>query len=149
MLTAMEGRFALKGKITGILLLLVSTTGHASDGARFDGAWDATLTCPRSPDGAKAYSFEFDVRIKNGVLHGERGTEGKPGWMSLDGPIKDDGSAALIAEGLTNLSEYAVNHAQKGTPYKHAVSAKFDEKHGSGSWVTVRTCDFTFDRKAD
>jgi hypothetical protein len=139
----------MKKKRVAFLLLFLSVTVHAADGTRFDGAWDATLSCPRSPDGAKAYSFEFDVQVKNGLLHGERGTEGKPGWMRLDGPIKDDGSAALIAEGITNLSEYAINHAQKGTPYKHAVSAHFEDKHGTGNWVTVRTCDFTFERKTN
>ena len=133
-------------KVLAIMLVLPSAI-FASDSKRFDGAWDATLSCPRSPDGAKAYSFEFDVQVMNGVLHGERGTEGKPGWMTLDGPIKNDGSASLIAEGITNFSAYAVNHVQKGTPYKHVVSGQFDDKHGKGNWVTVRTCDFTFDKK--
>jgi hypothetical protein len=137
----------MKKKIRVFLLLFLSPALFAADSARFDGAWDATLTCPKSPDGAKGFSFDFDVSIKDGVLHGQRGTDGQPGWMRLDGPIKPDGSAALVAEGITNLSEYAINHAQKGTPYKHAVSAQFDDKHGTGSWITVRTCDFTFDRK--
>jgi hypothetical protein len=137
----------MKKKTIALLLLFLSPALHAADTPRFDGAWDATLSCPKSPDGAKAYSFEFDVLVKNGVLHGERGVEGKPGWMTLDGPIKEDGSAALLAEGITNFSEYAINHVQKGTPYKHAVSAQFEDKHGRGNWITVRTCDFTFDKK--
>jgi hypothetical protein len=141
-------KIVMKKTIAGLLLFLPATV-FAADAKRFNGAWDATLSCPKSPDGAKAYSFEFDVEIKDGVLHGERGTAGQPGWMALDGPIKDDGSAALVAEGITNFSEYAINHAQKGTHYKHAVSAQFEDKHGTGNWITVRTCDFTFDKKAN
>jgi hypothetical protein len=129
-----------------VLLVFLPSAVYAGNVARFNGAWDATLNCPKSPDGAKAFSFEFDVQIKDGVLLGEHGTEGQPGWMRLGGPINDDGSASLIAEGITNLSEYAINHAQKGTPYKHAVSAQFGAKHGTGKWITVRTCDFTFDK---
>jgi hypothetical protein len=139
----------MKEKIVAVLLLVPPSLLYAADPPRFDGAWDATLSCPKSPDGAKAYSFEFDVQIKDSVLHGERGTEGEPGWMRLDGPVKADGSAALIAEGITNLPGYAINHAPKGTPYKHAVSAQFEATHGTGSWITVRTCDFTFKKKTD
>lgn len=135
--------------VLALFLLVVPSPLYAADAARFDGAWDATLSCPKSPDGAKAFSFEFDVAVKDGVLHGERGTEDEPGWMRLDGPIKPDGSAALIAEGITNISEYAINHAQKGTHYKHAVSAQFEDTHGTGSWITIRTCDFKFDKKTD
>jgi hypothetical protein len=131
--------------ILALLFLMLPLPAAAT--GRYDGAWDATLSCPKSPDGAKAFSFEFDVQVRDDVLHGERGTEGEPGWMQLDGPIKDDGSAALIAEGITNLSEYAITHAQKGTYYKHAVSAQFGDTHGTGSWITIRTCDFTFDKK--
>lgn len=140
---------AAMGKSIVALLLFLPPTLFGADVVRFDGAWDATLACPRSPDGARSFSFEFDVEVRNGLLHGQRGTDGEPGWMKLDGPIKDDGSAALIAEGITNLSEYAINHAQKGTRYKRAVSAQFDGDHGRGSWISTRTCEFKFERKRD
>ena len=118
----------------------------AQDASRYDGDWGATLSCPKSADGAMAFSFEFAAQVKGGVLHGERGTAGEPGWMSLDGAIHADGSAALVAEGLTNLSQYAITHARKGTPYRHDVSAQFSETHGTGSWEALRTCTFTFDK---
>jgi hypothetical protein len=111
----------------------------------FDGSWDVTLTCPKSKDGnAMGYSYDFKAEIKDGTLHGERGTSGEPGWLQLDGPIKPDGSAALIAEGLTNSPAYAINNPKKNTHYKHAVTAQFEEDKGSGNWITVRTCTFQF-----
>jgi hypothetical protein len=127
---------------------LVMANEAFADATRFDGDWDVTLSCPKSEDGnAQAYSFEFPAQVENGDLHGERGNAGEPGWLQLDGPIKDDGSAALVAEGLTNIPAYAVNNVKKGTHFKHSVSAQFKGSHGTGSWITIRTCNFTFDKK--
>jgi hypothetical protein len=119
-----------------------------ADPSPFDGDWDVQLSCPPTQDGrAMAFSFEFAAKVKDGVLHGERGDAGQPGWMQLDGPINPDGTAALIAEGLTNLPSYALYGVQKGTHYKHPVQAKFERAHGTGSWTTIRTCTFAFDRR--
>jgi hypothetical protein len=113
----------------------------------FDGRWNVVLSCPATTDGrAMAYSYQFPAEVKDGVLHGERGTAGEPGWLQLDGPIAADGSADLVAEGRTNIPGYALYNVQKGTPYKHAVKAQFQAAHGTGSWTTVRTCTFAFDR---
>jgi hypothetical protein len=107
----------------------------------------ATLTCPASPDGALGFSFQFPGSVKDGVFHGERGTAHEPGWLQLDGKIEADGSASMIAEGVTNIRAYAVANAAKGTPYKHAVTAKFDGGAGHGSWITIRTCTFDFQKR--
>jgi len=115
-----------------------------ADASRFDGTWHVTLSCPRSPEGALAYSYEFPAEVKDGVLHGERGKSGEPGWLQLDGRIKPDGSASLTAQGITNIPAYALYKLPKGTPYTHAVTAQFDDATGTGSWVTRRTCEFRF-----
>ena len=123
----------------------LSTVCLAAEASAFDGAWDVTLSCPGSADGrALAYSYAFPAQVKNGVLHGERGEARQPGWMQLDGPIGPNGAASLIAEGLTNLPNYALYNVSKGTPYKHPVQAQFGKDNGSGSWITVRTCNFAF-----
>jgi hypothetical protein len=128
-------------------LLSALATAAAAAASPFDGAWSVSLSCPRSADGrAFAYSYQFSAQVKDGVLHGERGTAGEPGWLSLDGPIAADGSAALVAEGLTNIPSYALYNVHKGTPYKHAVQAQFQAAHGTGSWTTIRTCTFDFER---
>jgi hypothetical protein len=114
----------------------------------FDGDWDVTLACPASADGrAMAYSFEFPAQAKNGEMVGERGTPGEPGWLRLTGPIRPDGSAALTAEGMTNIPGYALYAVKRGTHYIHAVTARFDGRHGSGEWITVRTCKFDFTKR--
>jgi hypothetical protein len=128
--------------------LAVAGAAPAAQPSPFDGAWNAVLACPNSADGrALAFSFAFDAVVKDGLLHGERGVAGEPGWLRLDGPIAADGSASLVAEGVTNIPRYTIDNVPKGTRYKHAVEARFDQKHGAGSWITIRTCDFTFDRR--
>jgi hypothetical protein len=136
--------------IAGLLLADSPVASFAADdqASRFDGNWDVTLTCPRTADGrALGYSYEFSARAKDGLLQGERGIPGKPGWLSLTGPIKSDGSAALIAEGVTNLPAYALYAVERGTHFKHAVSAQFEATRGSGSWITIRTCTFDFEKQ--
>ena len=71
----------------------------------------------------------------------------QPGWLSLDGPIAPDGRADLLAEGRTNLPAYSLYNAPVGQPFKHAVRASFETRHGTGEWITIRTCTFTFDRR--
>jgi hypothetical protein len=114
----------------------------------FDGGWRVALSCPASADGrAMAYAYEFAAQVKNGVLHGERGSAGEPGWLQLDGPIAADGSASLVAEGLTNIPNYALYNVKRGTHFKRAVTAHFDGAQGTGSWITIRTCTFTFEKR--
>jgi hypothetical protein len=124
-----------------------SQTALAETSTLFEGAWMATLTCPASPDGALGFSYQFSGSVKDGVFHGERGTAHEPGWLQLDGKIEVDGSASMIAEGVTNIRGYAVANAAKGTPYKHAVTAKFEAGTGHGSWITIRTCTFDFQKR--
>jgi hypothetical protein len=110
----------------------------------FDGRWAVNLACPKAPDGALAFTFEFSADIKDNVIHGEHGQADKPGWMSLDGTIQAGGDANLQARGLTGGTDYNINHAQSGIPYTHPVTAHFDASQGAGKWVTFRTCNFTF-----
>ncbi len=114
----------------------------------FDGDWNVTLNCPPSPDGrAMAFSYEFRAQVKDGALLGERGDAGQPGWLKLSGPIRQDGSASLTAQGVTNLSAYALYNVAKGTPFKRAVSARFEGAKGAGEWITLRTCTFAFEKR--
>jgi hypothetical protein len=129
-----------------MLAALGATAVEAADPGRFDGSWAVTLACPGSPDGAVPFTFRFVANVKDGVLHGENGQAGQPGWMSLDGPIQPDGAAVLDANGIAGHAAYNINATQAGTPYHHSVTAHFDAARGTGQWVTVRACDFTFVR---
>lgn len=131
--------------MVGVLLELWSAVASAqSSSAVFDGTWDVTLVCPASEDGAKPFTFNFTAQVKDSMLHGENGNAGQPGWMVLDGPIQPDGSATLNAHGLTGGAQYNISSTNQGVPYHHVVTAHFDGARGTGSWVTTRTCDFTF-----
>ncbi len=106
----------------------------------FDGDWNVTLTCPKGADGASGYRYQFPVEIQQNVLHGEHGERDSRGWLALDGKLEPDGSATLVAQGLTASSP----HANTQAPYSYEVSAQFDATSGSGSRTTSRKCDFVF-----
>jgi len=73
----------------------------------FDGAWDTVLSCEDTA-GTQVYSFKFPSVVKDGVLHGEKGTKEKPGWLQLDGKTLTDGSAKIYAEGfpVSDMEEF-------------------------------------------
>jgi hypothetical protein len=127
-------------------VLRYTSRSAAANAGQFDGRWGVTLVCPKSPDGAMPFTFEFSANVKDGVIHGEHGQSGQPGWMSLDGSIQPSGDANLQAHGLTGTSIYNINQTSRGVPYTHAVTAHFDAAQGTGEWVTPRTCKFTFSK---
>ena len=49
------------------------------------------------------------------MLRGVYGTEGRPPWLRLEGPIAPDESAMLIAQGQTGDPDYAVGRVRTGT----------------------------------
>ncbi|MGA2113947.1 MAG: hypothetical protein ABSH56_04270 [Bryobacteraceae bacterium] len=81
------------------------------------------------------------------MLHGEKGTKGKPGWLQLDGKVLTDGSAKIYADGLVGAAETAVGHRPTGTEYGYHINATFSAESGSGRRVEGRSCSVSFDRK--
>jgi len=112
----------------------------------FDGIWDTILSCPNTR-GALGYSFQFDSRVLNGVLHGQKGTQGEPGWLQIDGTIMPDGSADLYASGLVGAAPFAVGQRPAGTSYGYHVRARFAGGTGKGERVEGRPCSVTFRRR--
>jgi len=113
----------------------------------FDGTWDTVLSCENAA-GALGYSFKFPSMVKNGALHGEKGTKGKPGWLQLDGKILVDGSARIYADGLVGAAEAAVGHRPAGTQYGYHIEAKFSDDSGTGKRVEGRPCTVEFTKHA-
>lgn len=137
-------RFAALATVGLFLLAPFAAAATAPDAGRFDGLWGVTLVCPKAPDGALPFHFEFTANVRQSVLHGERGLAGRPGWLSLDGRIAPDGAASLEATGLTGQFQYNLNSTESGVSYHYPVTAHFDTMQGTGSWVTSRTCVFSF-----
>jgi TIR domain len=121
-------------------LSLAAASGRTN---AFDGSWVTTLTCP-SGSGGLGFSYQFDASVKDGDYHGHQGTDGEPGWYTLDGKIQPDGSAALFAKGIVSASAYAAGNAPTGAHYAYHVTAVFGAATGSGKREEGRVCTVTF-----
>ncbi|HXY95866.1 MAG TPA: hypothetical protein VEH00_02750 [Steroidobacteraceae bacterium] len=129
--------------------LLCGLAGARADEAPtpFDGVWSTVVTCPAA-DGALPYSYEFLSNVKGGVLHGERGAAGAPGWLQFDGRVLPDGSVSISAHGIVGSERAAVGERPRGTPYSYHVEAKLAGDSGSGHRTRGRNCAVAFSRKA-
>ena len=129
------------------LLILVPASSFA--GEKFDGKWLTTLTCPAKGN-TDGYTWKLPTEIKGGNFRAEHGTAGEPGYLLIEGPIKDDGSAKLTANGIVYSRQYARGvFAHKGEEYSYDVKAQFTEKDGTGVrdqglGIVGRPCTFEF-----
>ena len=114
------------------------------EAGRFDGTWDVTLVCPTHTDGGLGYIYQFVTGVQDGVLHGQHGSEGSPGSLTLKGKIQPDGSASLDARGHTADPSYSVGRAPRSTAYSYHITARFEGSRGTGSRVEARICNLSF-----
>ena len=122
------------------------TTGTAQPTTEFDGVWQTTLSCPNAKD-ALGFSFRFPSTVRNGVLHGEKGTAGEAGWLKIDGSLHSGGGADLYVEGLVGAAPYAVGQRPAGTSYGYHVDAHFTGAHGDGRRIEGRPCTVVWTRE--
>ena len=128
-------------------MVLLPAVSFAGD--RFDGKWLTTLTCP--PKGnTEGYTLKFPSVVTAGNFRGERGTADQPGYLLITGPIKDDGSAKLSANGIVASRKYARGvFTHEGTEYSYNIKAQFKETEGTGTrdeglGIVGRPCTFEF-----
>ena len=144
--------------LTAIVLLLLPVrsmpqdrpdhpdSDHPERTRRFDGKWQTTVSCDASR-GALGFSYQFISVVKDGNLHGIRGTVGQPSSLALDGTIGDDGAGKLYAEGLTGSKEFVPGtDTPRGTSFGYHVRAHFDARHGEGTRVEGRPCTLEFEK---
>jgi hypothetical protein len=134
-------------------LLTVSTLlllpGILIAGERFDGNWLTTLTCPAKGN-TEGYTWKIPSVIQNGNFRGEHGTAGQPGYLLIEGPIADDGTAKLSANGIVTSRKYARGvFAHGGADYSYNIKAQFKETQGTGTrdeglGIVGRPCTFDF-----
>jgi len=128
-------------------LILLPGISIAAD--RYDGNWQTKLTCPPKGE-TEDYTWQFPSVIQNSMFHGERGTAGEPGYLTIDGKINEDGSAKLSANGIVASRKYARGvFAHKGEDYSYDVKAQFKDTEGTGTksqglGIVGRTCVFDF-----
>jgi len=132
-----------------LTLCAFGISAHADEKSRntqFDGVWQTTLSCVNS-NGALGYSFRFPSTIKDGVLHGEKGSPHEAGWLHIDGSLSLDGVADLYVDGLVGASAAAVGQRPVGTAYSYHVAARFSADRAEGHRVEGRPCTVIFTRE--
>lgn len=122
-------------------------TGH------YDGTWTATMACEAS-NYMPAYKWTFVSTIANGNFHGQHGEEGGPGYLVIDGPIKNDGGAKLHAKGTVESGKAGLVTQMKGNKYDYNIEAKFSDKTGTGRrdvgmGILGRPCTFEFTKQTE
>ena len=132
-----------------VVCALVFLPGLLIAGEHFDGKWLTTLTCP-AKGSTEGYTWKIPSVIQNGNFKGEHGTAGQPGYLLIEGPIAEDGSAKLSANGIVYSRTYARGvFAHEGENYSYNIKAKFKETEGSGArdeglGIVGRPCTFDF-----
>jgi TIR domain len=110
----------------------------------FDGDWSITFSCP-AVGSALGYSYRVAAQISDGLLHGEKGEKGKPGWLTIDGKIGPDGSLDnLYVDSLVGASQVAVGNVPRGTEFGYHVAGKLGGSSGAGRRVEGRPCTLDF-----
>jgi TolB-like protein len=110
---------------------------------RFEGTWDVNIVCPPK-DGGIGYAIQFPALVKDGVIHGQYGTDGIGPCLTLDGKIGLDGSSIIKAKGLTGDPKYSMHNVQKSFPYSYHIDANFSANRGTGTRIELRSCNATF-----
>ena len=138
-----EGAHAAQAQrsITG-LERQAAEPGHAPDKTHFDGSWLITIACSDA-GGAKGYSMQIPSEVKDGVFHGQRGSEGQPNWLTVDGTIQLDGSTELFVQGVTSVPAYTVGNLPTGSNYSYHLVARFEDASAKGTRQELRPCNFT------
>lgn len=140
--------------LVGVCSLML-LPGTSIAGNRYDGNWTTHMACEAHGE-TPAYKWQFPSTIKDGVLHGQHGEKGGPGYLVIDGKIADDGSAKLSAKGTVESEN---NHARgvfalKGNNYDYTIKAQFMEAKGTGTrnegaGILGRPCTFDFEKQPD
>jgi TIR domain len=119
------------------------TSGPAA--GRFDGLWNTTMDCPKFGT-VLAINLQFVTRVAGGHLHGQRGAEGTPSSLTLDGDIAPDGSVTVAVKGFTGDSAYSPNNLPSGVPIRYEFLLHLEDTRGSASihLPLGRPCEFTF-----
>jgi hypothetical protein len=132
-----------------VVCALMLSPGFSSVGERFDGNWMTKLVCP--PKGStEGYTWNVPSVVSAGSFHGERGKAGEPGYLLIEGKIKEDGSAKLTANGIVASRKYARGvFAAKGEEYGYDIKAQFSDTEGTGArnqglGIVGRACTFEF-----
>ncbi len=114
---------------------------------RFDGRWAVRMVCEGSGPRVQGYTRELVMEVIQGLVRAEQGTEGKVGYLLMQGRIRPDGQANLRVRGITGEARFSLDNVPAGTPYGFAAVAQFDDRQGSGRRTEQRICALQFTRQ--
>jgi hypothetical protein len=151
-----ERRSAIKIRLRARLAVIgtvVLLPGASLAGGKFDGNWTTHLSCEAHDDNP-AHNLVFPSVVKDGVVHGQHGEEGRAGYLVIDGKISDDGSAKFAAKGTVSQGHSVFVNAMRGGMYTYNIKAQFTETKGTGTrdegaGILGRACAFEFDKRPD
>ena len=134
--------------VLAALLVTLSPASTRAQGAQpFDGKWTTTVTCKSTKDPAAA-GIKFVTEVRDGVLGGQVGTEGAPGFLRIDGKITPAGIGHVYAQGRSVPGDsVSGRELAAGTEYTYYILAKFEGKGGSGNRVEGRKCEIKFEKR--
>ena len=110
---------------------------------RFDGAWKVNRSCEPF-EGLSAISESMsDIKVQDGQVVIERGTEGTPGWFRIRGTAGEDGALDLFGAGVSPMRRYY------GQEFRIAIFGRFTQNGYTGSGrFGLRQCSFALTRAA-
>ncbi len=117
--------------------------GHQPNPARFDGSWHMMINCQRPSGAAAEQSLDVLVNVRQGVLHGESGQQGEPGWRQIHGQIQPDGQATLVA---SIIPAETARRRRNASVHRFEFPATFHDASGSGQIQQPRACTVRFAR---
>ena len=136
-------RIPLDPELAALLGRESGRTGGAA--GSFDGDWEVQVGClPQA--GSLGYHLHFTAQVKAGILHGQYGTEGVAPCLTLDGKIRPDGSAVILANGLAGDPKYNIKQWKQGMPIFYHIQGVFQGDQGTGHRLENRVCDVQFSR---
>ena len=129
---------------TVVAAVTINGDAFAQSAGTFDGM--TTQLCPAA-EGTGSFTLLVDAEVKDGVFSGEKGDKGKPGWYSLTGNVRSDGSIELVARGIVNSSKLAAGNVPVGTEYGYSIAGRLEGSKGTGARQGGRPCSVTFNKQ--
>ncbi len=124
------------------LLLSLPPLARAEETPKFDGKWATTVTCKTGAP------VQFVTEVQDGILSGQQGTEGAPGFLRIEGKVTPAGIGHVYAKGRSRAGDSAGGRdIPPGTEYGYYIQAKFEGKSGAGNRVEGRACAIKFEKK--
>ena len=134
--------------LSAVVLVLSNGVPAQSQTSLFDGSWNVQIKCEETFN-SPAYNYKFVAQVKDGLIAGQYGEEGKPNSLKITGKIEPDGSSLIEAAGHVGK---ASGKTVAGQAYNYVIKAEFKGSQGKGVRMQtvrsgLRNCDYLFTKQ--